>query len=301
MTRSIPHGFYSLFVVILALSGWFASLWQGDGCNYALVNGPIVDQLGAYTSTPYTTTIELGFDSYRSIMSNAMSIGEGQEESPTDGAIADEPYADAPGIDPYPPTDLGMVMVPNTTTIDIQQPQEEEQQYIKSRCFDYPEEVTDGIVDSSWTTSRSFAFLGLVVGGGGTTFLICSLCFVFSRVTWRWTGYGLLLAAFCQAISLVTWFGIQLCSWNECGWSRGSVSDALAVAIWALTGGLVLLHYPSTTSEATTTTSVKAVADRNGDQNETEDIEMDLSGKTYPTFDKDEDGDRLRYPHAQIA
>jgi hypothetical protein len=61
-----------------------------------------------------------------------------------------------------------------------------------------------------------FAFLALVLGGGGALFVWCSTCFVFSKGTWRWTGYELLLASLCQAMTFV-WFGTQICTWNTCG------------------------------------------------------------------------------------
>jgi len=54
-----------------------------------------------------------------------------------------------------------------------------------------------------------------------------------------------LLASILQTLSLVAWFSTQLCSWNHCGWSLGSVSDLCAAGIWFLTGLIVVCHYPN--------------------------------------------------------
>lgn len=274
MGRSLPHGLYSLLVVLLAVAGWFASLWQGDGCNYAIVTGPIVDQLEASNTNSsykdqYITTLELGFDSYRELP-NSMSIDVVPDTAPMDDGSGGANGTGVPSLS----TNLQASLVSNFTSDNFLQ----QQQHKKARCVAYPEEVTNGIVDSSWTTSRSFAFLGLVLGGGGATFLLCSLCFVFSRVTWRWTGYELLLAAFCQALSLVAWFGTQLCSWNQCGWSMGSVSDGCAVVIWALAGGMVLFHYPSAALAPTLAPTDKSIASHDDDDGELEHIEKKLPG-----------------------
>eukprot|EP00536_Pseudo-nitzschia_multiseries_P013268 jgi/Psemu1/290758/fgenesh1_pg.554_\ len=209
----------------MAASGWFASLWEGDGCNYALVTGPIVDQLvPSYTSHNPITTLQLGFDSYREIpLSHYNSHGSSSSDTAAN--------SNAPAV------------VANITMDDLLPDWASKNS--TAGCTEYPEAVTLGIMDSSWNTSRVFAFLGLVLGGGGASFLLCSLCFVFSRVTWRWTAYELLLAAFCQTISLVTWFQTQLCSWNKCGLSKGSISDMVSVGLWTLAGVLMVFHYPS--------------------------------------------------------
>jgi hypothetical protein len=81
------------------------------------------------------------------------------------------------------------------------------------RCpQEYPEEQ---LVDTAWSAARAFAFLALVLGSGSTVVMWCSTCFVFSKVTWKWTGYGLLLATLCQAFVYVC-FSTQLCIWNTC-------------------------------------------------------------------------------------
>ena len=231
MPRSLlPHGLYSLGVVFLATSGWFASLWEGDGCNYAVVTGPIVNQLDpSYTHINPVTTLQLGFDSFREPPYQPEPQQQQQQQQQEDGG----------GTSPAPPPPPPLTV---TNVTDILLPN-----WSKNRtlgCKEYPDEVTLGIMDSSWNTSRVFAFLGLVLGGAGTTFLFFSICFVFSKVTWRWTGYELFLAVLCQTISLVTWFQTQLCSWNTCGLSRGSKCDIVAVGLWTVSGLMIVCHYP---------------------------------------------------------
>ena len=282
MARSLPHGLYSLLLVILAVTGWFFSLWQGDGCNYAIVSGPIVDQLDpSFSNQNPITTLELGFDSYRelpNVISIDVDVGTNND--------ADESTAS---------TLSKTLTASNVTTTDILRPR-------TTKCILYPEEVTLGIIDSSWTTSRSFAFFGLVLGGAGTTFLACSLCFVFSRVTWRWTGYALELAALFQTLSLVTWFRTQLCSWNTCGWSLGSISDVCAVAIWALAGGMILCHYPSMRHEPKPTLN-KSTHKSSPSTPSTLADDDDSLVKTHHSCDEDDDEetDPRRFPLAEIA
>ena len=257
MSRSLlPHGCYGLLVVFIAFSGWFASLWEGDGCNYAIVQGPIVDQLDpSYTNYNPITTLQFGFDSYREIVvpltSQAVLPPTTQKEVEIPGGTTGTGSADKPVT-----TDQQQQQV-NTTVSDILLPN-----WSKNRtlgCIDYPIEVTLGIMDSSWNTARTFAFLGLVLGGAGSSFLFCSICFVFSKATWRWTGYDLLLASLCQIISLGTWFNTQLCTWNTCHLGRGSKSDIAAVILWTIAGVMVVSYYPDTTTCTSTSTTAAAV------------------------------------------
>jgi hypothetical protein len=266
MSRSLlPHGCYGLWVVFISFSGWFASLWEGDGCNYAIVKGPIVDQLDpSYTNYNPITTLQFGFDSYREIVPLTVD------------------YEDKDKYTAAIPGDMtGVGSAEATTTIDEQQQQQQQQQQVnittvsdillpnwsKNRtagCIDYPIEVTLGIMDSSWNTARTFAFLGLVLGGAGSSFLFCSICFVFSKATWRWTGYDLLLASLCQIISLCTWFNTQLCTWNTCSLGRGSKSDIAAVILWSIAGVMVVFYYPDTITSCTSTTAAAVVQQVSG-------------------------------------
>lgn len=306
MGRSLPHGLYSLLLVLFAVIGWSASLWQGDGCNYAIVSGPIVDQLDPYPSSSSSQnpikTLELGFDSYRELP-DVVSIDLQQGPTENNGTFS---------LDGSSNSSLSMTLISKSVsnaTDNLLVPWSERNKH-KPACIDYPEEVTLGIIDSKWTTSRSFAFLGLVTGGAGTTFLCCSLCFVFSRVTWRWTGYGLLLAAFCQLLSLVAWFSTQMCSWNNCGWSLGSVSDVCAVGVWTITGLMILCHYPKKEPPKHSTTTIDQKVQRSDpsspgtlpnsgssyDESELKDPEIAIQN----SYDDDE-YDEQRYPRAQIT
>lgn len=300
MARSLPHGLYSLLLVFLAATGWSASLWQGDGCNYAIVSGPIVDQLDPYPSSSSQNpikTLELGFDSYRELP-DLVSIDIQQGPAENDGNFSQNGSSSNSSLSK---TILSKSV--SNATDNLLLPWSERNKN-KPDCTDYPEEVTLGIVDSKWTTSRSFAFLGLVTGGAGTTFLCCSLCFVFSRVTWRWTGYALLLAAFCQVLSLVAWFSTQMCSWNDCGWSLGSVSDVCAVGVWTITGLMILCHYPQkeplkhnkNTSKRGDPPSSKQ---SRGSFDESEGNEPAIV--IHHSYEDDEEYDERRYPRAQIA
>jgi len=258
MRPILPHGGYSLLVVFIATSGWMASLWEGDGCNYALVSGPIVDQLDpSYTSYNPITSLQFGFDSYREVLPSLSksSTSWSSTQQQQDYTYNDDYKSVAEGgsettIYQQQDTETGTTINTNTNTntssvvADILLPNWSRNRTLG--CTEYPSEVVLGIMDSSWNTARTFAFLGLVLGGAGTSFLFCSLCFVFSKVTWRWTGYELLLASLCQIVSLCTWFTTQLCAWNTCQLSRGSKSDIAAVVLWTISGLMVVLNYPDT-------------------------------------------------------
>ena len=290
MARSLPHGFYSIFLVLLSTTGWFASLWQGDGCNYAIVSGPIVDQLDpSFQKENPITTLELGFDSYRELPNRVAINLDGQT------------YNDDEVVDSSSSSSSSSSISKSFTTTQLANATDNLQLFKPrtTKCTIYPETVTQGIIDSSWTTSRSFAFLGLVLGGAGTTFLACSVCFVFSRVTWRWTGYALLLAALFQALSLVAWFQTQLCSWNDCGWSLGSISDVCALSIWALAGIMILCHYPKMKMEPTIDNSPSKDSSLHLEEQIDEiDNSMVVSHHSY---DEDEELDERRFPQAEIA
>jgi hypothetical protein len=106
-------------------------------------------------------------------------------------------------------------------------------------CLLYP----DDLVDPAWMAARAFAFLALVMGGGGTILVWFSTCFVFSKGTWRWSGYELLAASLCQGISFC-WYLTQICSWNTCSMFWGSQADIIATVLWFVCGMLILLRYP---------------------------------------------------------
>ena len=248
---ALPHGPYSILVVVLAVSGWLSSLWGGDGCNYALVSGPIVDQLHpSYTKENPVKVLQLGFDSYREPVLPAQESAS--ESDSTSESEASKPLANATIGSLLP--DWLTSRNKDKASANATEPGEvttgggSTDASTAGACTEYPEQVTLGIVDSSWNTARVFCFLGLVLGGGGAAFLACSLCVVFSRVTWRWTAYELLGAGLCQTVSLCGWFRTQLCSWNDCSLSEGSVSDLLATALWVACGLLMVGFYPPASS-----------------------------------------------------
>jgi hypothetical protein len=192
--RALPHGWYAVLVAILATIAWLSSLFQ-DGCNFAVVTGPIVAQLHPTFTSETIPFLQFGLSAFQE-----------------------------PNLDEF-----------GNYTLSL----------IGGNCTEYPEEQ---LVDTMWTTSRSFAFLALVLGGGCSVFVWCSTCFVFSRVTWRWTGYALLLASMCQG-AVYVWFSTQLCSWNTCTLSYGAKSDIAAVALWMVSGMLIVLRYPPPTRQ----------------------------------------------------
>jgi hypothetical protein len=186
----LPHGWYAVLVAILASIAWTTS-WFQDGCNFAIVEGPLVIQLDPTFTSETVPFLQFGLSTFR-------------EPSKLDGT--------------------------NNYTISL-----------TGNCTEYPQPQL--LVDTKWSTARAFDFLALVLGGGGTLFVWCSTCFVFSRVTWRWTGYGLILASLCQA-TVYVWFTTLICSWNTCTWSYGSQSDLLAVIFWVVSGILMISKYP---------------------------------------------------------
>ena len=110
-------------------------------------------------------------------------------------------------------------------------------------CTDYD---LDRIhLDPAWKTAKAFAFLALVLGGGGALFLWFSACCVFSKATWRWAGYEVLLAAIFQVLAFL-WFGNSLCqNKNVCRLSWGSKADIVASVLWGLAAMAIFCKYPA--------------------------------------------------------
>ena len=108
-------------------------------------------------------------------------------------------------------------------------------------CSSYPFEI-----DGAWKASKAFYFLALVIGGGGTVFLWCSTCFVFSRGTWRWSAYEIVAASLCQLLGFL-WFRNAICqdSSNSCQLGAGSKGDVAATILWIISALLALCKYPS--------------------------------------------------------
>jgi hypothetical protein len=221
--RLLPHGGYSLLVATVATMGWIASLFQ-DGCNFALVSGPIVQEfVPTYTGTNSIPYLEFGFAAYRQptpiYADESGGAGNGNDSS---------------GGGP-PSSSSSSSSTPLNYTVTVM-----------GSCTRYPEEAVASLMDAAWSAARASTFLALVVGGGGTLFVWCAACFVFSRVTWRWTGRAILLASLCQAGSFA-WYATQLCGWNSCSWSYGTTSNLLATLLWSVSGLMMVCRYPPPT------------------------------------------------------
>ncbi|KAL3780489.1 hypothetical protein HJC23_012574 [Cyclotella cryptica] len=113
-------------------------------------------------------------------------------------------------------------------------------------CYEYNSDVVN--IDSVWTFAKVMGFLSLVFGGGGALFLWFSSCFLFSKSTWRWAGYELLLATVFQALTF-SWFGTEMCHGNDnqnaCTLYYGSKADFLTLSCWLVSSAFVFAKYPS--------------------------------------------------------
>jgi len=110
------------------------------------------------------------------------------------------------------------------------------------QCLDYPSGVPRG---SYWTAAMVFDFLALVLGGSGSLFLWFTAGCIFSRGTWRWAGYEVLLACICQGLSFL-WFRSDLChlDGNKCELFWGSKADIVSTSLWAVAAVSIFCHYP---------------------------------------------------------
>ena len=111
------------------------------------------------------------------------------------------------------------------------------------QCQLYPPSFIESL-DSMWSTGKTLAFLAQCIGGGGSLFVACSLWMVFSKATWKWTGYLLCFAGLCQAMSVLVWWGNDVCQWNTCSVWNGSGSNIVSSVLWILTGGFMVIKYP---------------------------------------------------------
>jgi hypothetical protein len=209
-------------VATVCTLAWIASLFQ-DGCDFARVEGPVVERLikdggegsGDNDGTPSTSSstqtippwLEFGIGAYRS---------------------------------PRLITDTDSTST--STSTSTSNSNEEWETSFDEPCQLYPSDFQD----APWTTSRALAFLALVLGGGGTLFvLLAATCLAFSKATWRWTGYELCLASLCQTLSVVVWFQTSICTWNSCRLFWGSQADIAAAALWFLGGLFMVCRYPT--------------------------------------------------------
>ena len=76
------------------------------------------------------------------------------------------------------------------------------------QCEEYnPDVVT---IDSAWRLAKFTSFLSLVLGGGGTMYILLSSCLVFRESAWRWASYELLAAVMFQILTY-SWFATSIC------------------------------------------------------------------------------------------
>jgi hypothetical protein len=108
------------------------------------------------------------------------------------------------------------------------------------QCLQYPGAVD---IDGVWKISKGFAFLALVLGGGGTIFLWFSTCCVFSRGSWQWAGFEVMFACLFQALAF-SWFRTSMCQENQCDLSWGSKGDIVATMLWFVSVIFVFAYYP---------------------------------------------------------
>ena len=100
--------------------------------------------------------------------------------------------------------------------------------------------------DAFWVAAKAFAFVALVLGGGGALFLWFSSCFVFSRGTWKWAGYEVLLASIFQSLAFL-WFATKICNTgdSQCTPSYGSKTAIAAAALWFVSALVIFCRYPA--------------------------------------------------------
>eukprot|EP00592_Proboscia_alata_P005232 CAMPEP_0194382698 /NCGR_PEP_ID=MMETSP0174-20130528/62311_1 /TAXON_ID=216777 /ORGANISM="Proboscia alata, Strain PI-D3" /LENGTH=225 /DNA_ID=CAMNT_0039168221 /DNA_START=51 /DNA_END=728 /DNA_ORIENTATION=+ len=117
-------------------------------------------------------------------------------------------------------------------------------------CTEYDAGVVE--IDIYWTMAKMFAFISLVLGGGGALFLWFSSCFVFGPGTWRWAGYEVLAASIFQCLAFV-WFGTGLCragDGSKCRLFFGSKSDIVATVFWFVSALFIFAKYPPPDAES---------------------------------------------------
>ena len=120
-------------------------------------------------------------------------------------------------------------------------------------CLQYDESLIKR--DTFWTVGEAFAFVSLVLGGGGALFLCLTTCFVFSPGTWRWTGYEIMTAAIFQALCFI-WFHTKVCAENSCALVYGSITDIIAAFLWLISGLAILTKYPLPVQKANNTVNM---------------------------------------------
>jgi hypothetical protein len=114
----------------------------------------------------------------------------------------------------------------------------------RSSCLAYDDEFFT--IDAYWKVAKGFDFASLVLGGGGALFLWFSTCFVFSRGTWKWAGYEVLLASIFQLLAFL-WFNTYICREgdNQCSLFYGSKADIASATLWLVSALCIFCRYPA--------------------------------------------------------
>lgn len=248
--RLLPHGAYTLVPAVLSTLAWFASLSQ-DGCDYARVTGPIVEEATESKAIPF---IEMGLVAYREAT-----------------------------YDPDSKSWKG------TYTGD---------------CIDYDEDLFT--MDGYWKAGKGFAFLAIVLGGGGALFLWFSSCFVFSPGTWRWAGYEVFIASFFQGMQFI-WFQNEVCRENDCSLYYGSNLDIAAATLWFVAAMFIFCRYPAPTPKGDDENEqeMQEVDEPNitiiEDDRETDDLELPVDGDAKATMVPIPDAESAKFATAQLV
>jgi hypothetical protein len=121
--------------------------------------------------------------------------------------------------------------------------------FIRDVCVDYPSGTE---IDSKWKTVRAFSIIAPVLGGLLTVILILAPCLYFlDEMTWRsiaiqfivvitiFQGLTFLIfqSSACTEQQIVQVSGLYN---EECEWEAGSTTNVFSIALWFLTG-LVML------------------------------------------------------------
>jgi hypothetical protein len=113
-------------------------------------------------------------------------------------------------------------------------------------CLVYPPDVVTTTENVYWKVAKTFDFAATVLGGAGTFFLWFATCCVFSKGTWKWAGYEVLLASIFQGLAFL-WYYNPLCTTegSTCELYWGSKGDMIATLFWFIAAMFIFCHYPT--------------------------------------------------------
>jgi len=198
-----------------------------DGCDFARVQGPVVAELTPVGDLP-PPWMEFGIGAFR---------------EPSAQSLAEMATANANNMNLNATGSSSGSGSGSSLSLQFEQWYNNLSEGEKN-CQLFDEDTTEKFIDNAWTTARTFAFLALVLGGGGSLFLWASTFFVFSRGTWRWTGYLILIGSLCNSMTSL-WYLTSICSWNTCTMFWGSKTSILASSLWFFGGLFIVCRYPT--------------------------------------------------------